>query len=250
MESSTNHSRPASNQGSRRGPPAHPDTQPLLPLARASRRGSPHNPPENPGGRPTSPRIPQPSTSYYSHHCQAEVQIPLLSEEIEAYKKFDHKFNTWRNTENFYPDPLFLLENAPEIRQWNFRLLVERALTRWREHNSPMPKLYLSQKEWDSFPGLQQAIKDALTLYEVKGLENDRETTRYFINEQAAGDTLEVIKKVAEHIHLASRPPMWGIPSNMLLNRMNLIDAQAASALYRAKLEMNLFEISLYRDPT
>jgi hypothetical protein len=195
-------------------------------------------------------RNPRPSGSFFSHHEMREVVLPQLSDEIKALRGWDHRKEPWRNTFNFYPEPLCEMENLPEITKEAFRSLAQLALTKWREYGSRMPKLYPSREEWEAFPSVRTGVSEALTLLQVRGLEGEIPTTRYFPNELLTDRLMEELGDLAKRVKLSSRMPQWGIPSHMYHVGMDTIAAKAASALFKAELEMMIYELQLMLDPT
>src|ERR1700749_4816755 len=127
-----------------------------------------------------------------------------------------------------------------------FRLAAHRALSRWRQVGSFMPRLYPSEEQWKKFPPEARAdAKSVVTLLEAKGLEDGMEKTKYFINEIAFAKMSQDYKKQSGETALASRQPIWGVPSHMAVKGMDYLDAQAATALMRAEFELCLYVISL-----
>src|ERR1700749_2542808 len=109
-----------------------------------------------------------------------------------------------------------------------------------------MPRLYPSEEMWKTFPPESRAdVKSIVTLLEARGLEDGVEKTKYFINEITFAKMSQDFKKQAGERTLASRQPIWGVPSHMAIKGMDYLDAQAATALMRAEFELCLYEISL-----
>ena len=210
--------------------------------------------PENRSSRQAStsqlpPQGARPPVRYWSHAQNTEVAISSLAEEIAAFQSWDFQLNSWKTTHNFYPDYLYEEEEKSVMIRSLFRAYAQFALERWRQVGSQMPKLYPSHTEWEKHHQIGVSIMSALVLYTVKGAEDGTIQTRYFIDQEASEEIMETIADASKHITMASRKPTWGVPSHMLHQGMTQHEAQAASALYQAELEMTVYELFVATEP-
>src|ERR1700749_1120535 len=110
--------------------------------ASSSTNPNPPGPSRNPTPHGSRSSSPQPPSTYFSHSQNKRVELPQLKDEIDALLAWNPRDGAWKNQTCLFPEPLYTLESQPEIIQTNFRLAAHRALSRWRQVESYMPRLY------------------------------------------------------------------------------------------------------------
>ena len=201
-------------------------------LGRSSQQQSPMGdiPTELPTVNPENPerqdRPPDQRTQgqLFSATNDSNYNIPSLSREIEEFKKFNHEEAYWRNTEEFYPNPLYTLqseENQLEARIYKANLTQANML--WRRGNKP-PRMYPSVDEWSKLPdNLIDALDKAMTLDYVQGMEKGEFTTRFFPNEIRHERFLRELNEFTKrHKYIATAPrPQWNHSSHLVRSGMD-----------------------------
>ena len=182
---------------------------------------------------------------FYSSALGSNYTIPPIEEEIQAYRVYDHT-TLWPAQSNFSRQWVYKYKKDDLRARVAVTTLINHAHFLWRK-GERVPRIYPAENNVSFFPDKMICLmNEALELDWIQGIdERGKLITQYFIHYGRHEHFIKFINRfIATHWYTATAlQPGWRIPSHMNQQGMDEDTATRASLLYRAEVELLLYDL-------